>query len=181
MKREGEQPNEENEDKNQKTVEEGKEEGREKGSRKAENAVEGSPSAKTARLYPPHYAGIESIEAHGDEEAGLEYMPEEINDEPMGYGGEEDDPPEVTEEELMALHQDGHRLEAQLEQRGWFRRARLVARQFKGGEHGTNMRSYIAQDYPQDDDSFVDQLFWQFCRHDPRHQGRLLNVTTTKG
>lgn len=73
-------------------------------SREADAVVEGSPSAKKSRLYPPRYAGIEAIEAHGDEEAGLDYMPEEVTEELMGYGGDEDDdPPEVSEAELTAL------------------------------------------------------------------------------
>ena len=138
--------------------------------RPAEHEAEGSPSGKIARLYPPHYAGIQSVEAHGDEELGLEHIPEEMNEEMQySYGGEEDgDPPEVTQEELDALDCDkeatkveiermlkipameestneevracsGYTMSTRLvytwkhrvEQGGWFRRARLVARQFK--------------------------------------------------
>ena len=60
-------------------------------------------------MYPPHYAGIDSIETHGNEEAGLEYMEEitEEIEENMCFGGEEDDdPPEVTEDEHMALDEE---------------------------------------------------------------------------
>ena len=64
-----------------------------KASRESDSAVEGSPSAKKSGLYPPHYAGIEAVEAHGDEEAGLDYMLEEVTEEHMGYGGDEDDDP----------------------------------------------------------------------------------------
>ena len=42
--------------------------------------VSASPS-KLARLYPPHYAGIQAIEAHGHEEIGAELIPEEVNEE----------------------------------------------------------------------------------------------------
>lgn len=95
-------------------------------------------------------------------------MPEQITEEHMGYGGDEDDdPPEVPEWELNALDEEakdkeiermlklpameeaktgdveednGYVISAKmvitwkhrLEQGGWFRRARLVARQFKG-------------------------------------------------
>ena len=137
--------------------------------RPAEHEAEGSPSGKIARLYPPHYAGIQSVEVHGDEEMGLEHIPEEMNEEMQySYGGEEDgDPPEVTQEELDALDKEAAKVEIErmlkipameestdeevracsgytistrlvyawkrrLEQGGWFRRARLVARQFKG-------------------------------------------------
>ena len=138
--------------------------------RPAEHEAEGTPSGKIARLYPPHYAGIQSVEVHGDEELGLEHIPEEMNEEMQySYGGEEDgDPPEVTQEELDTLDKEATRVEIErmlkippameestseevkacsgytistrlvytwkhrLEQGGWFRRARLVARQFKG-------------------------------------------------
>ena len=140
----------------------------EKPNKETEHEPEGSPSAKKSRLYPPHYAGIEAVEVHGDEEAGLDYMPEDITEEHMGYGGEEgEDPPEMTEAEVEALDEEAKEKEIErmlklpameeskgegvakengyiistkmvttwkhrLEQGGWFRRARLVARQFKG-------------------------------------------------
>ena len=136
--------------------------------RPAEHEAEGSPSGKIAKLYPPHYAGIQSVEAHGDEELGLEHIPEEMSEEMQySYGGEEDgDPPDVTQEELDALDKEATKVEIErmlkipameestneevracsgytistrlvytwkhrVEQGGWFRRARLVARQFK--------------------------------------------------
>ena len=48
---------------------------------------------------------LSSVEAHGDEEVGADYIPEELMEEEFwGYGGEEgDDPPEVSEEELEQL------------------------------------------------------------------------------
>lgn len=48
--------------------------------KEAEHVVSASPS-KLARLYPPHYAGIQAIEAHGHEEIGAELIPEEVNEE----------------------------------------------------------------------------------------------------
>ena len=132
-----------------------------------DQAVPDSPS-KVARLYPPHYAGIQSIEAHGDEEVGQDMIPEEVNEEMFaGYGGNEDDePPIATEEHLQLLDEQAKQNEVEcmlkmpamekasreeveecsgytistkfviawkrrLEKGGWFRRARLVARQFK--------------------------------------------------
>ena len=126
-----------------------------------------SPS-KLSRLYPPHYAGIQAIEAHGDEELGTDLIPDEINEELFaGYGGEEDeDPPITSEEHLQVLDSEARKVEVQrmldipameestreevaecggyfistkfvqtwkhrVERGGWFRRARLVARQFK--------------------------------------------------
>ena len=127
-----------------------------------------SPS-NLARLYPPHYAGIQAIEAHGDEEVGQDLIPEEVNEEMFaGYGGNEDDEPPITSEEYLNLldeqakknevermlkmpatqessreevqESDGYTISTKfvitwkhrLEKGGWFRRARLVARQFKG-------------------------------------------------
>ena len=126
-----------------------------------------SPS-KLSRLYPPHYAGIQAIEAHGDEELGTDLIPDEINEELFaGYGGEEDeDPPITSEEHLQVLDSEARKVEVQrmldipameestreevaecggyiistkfvqtckhrVERGGWFRRARLVARQLK--------------------------------------------------
>ena len=144
------------------------EEKKEKPNKEVEHEAEGSPSMKKSRLYPPHYAGIEAVEVHGDEEAGLDYMPEDITEEHMGYGGEEgEDPPEMSEAEIEVqldeeakekeiarmlklpamqeskeedvVKENGYIISTKmvitwkhrLEQGGWFRRARLVARQFK--------------------------------------------------
>ena len=127
-----------------------------------------SSPTKVARLYPPHYAGIQAIEAHGDEEVGQELIPEEINEELFaGYGGNEDEEPPITSDEHLQLldeqakrHEvermlqmpamersnrseveecDGYTISTKfvitwkhrLEKGGWFRRARLVARQLK--------------------------------------------------
>ena len=132
-----------------------------------ERTMPRSPS-KMARLYPPHYAGIQSVEAHGDEEVGQDLIPEEVNEEMFaGYGGNEDEEPPITSEEhLQMLDEQAKKNEVErmlkmpamekasqeevgecngytistkfvitwkhrLEQGGWFRRARLVARQFK--------------------------------------------------
>ena len=132
-----------------------------------EIAASASPS-KMSRLYPPHYAGIQAIEAHGDEELGTDLIPDELNEELFaGYGGEEDeDPPITSEEHLQLLDNEARKVEVQrmldipamkestreevadcggyiistkfvqtwkhrVERGGWFRRARLVAWQFK--------------------------------------------------
>ena len=138
--------------------------------RELEGSPRMAPAHDTGRLYPPHYAGIDAIglEPHGDEEVDMELMPDEVIEEQlMGYGGDEgDDPPEVSEEELGQLDKEACNVEIQrmlempamkevqqeevqqnegyiistkmvmcwkhrLERGGWFRRARLVARQFK--------------------------------------------------
>ena len=79
-----------------------------------DQAVPDSPS-KVARLYPPHYAGIQSIEAHGDEEVGQDMIPEEVNEEMFaGYGGNEDDePPIATEEHLQLLDEQAKQNEVE--------------------------------------------------------------------
>ena len=79
------------------------EESSESKTRPIDHEAEGSPGGKMARLYPPHCAGAQSVEVHGDEEVSVDYIPEETNEElQFGYGGEEDgDPPEVTQEERM--------------------------------------------------------------------------------
>ena len=74
-----------------------------------------SPS-KLSRLYPPHYAGVQAIEAHGDEELGTDLIPDEINDELFaGYGGEEDEDPPITSEEhvLQLLDSEARKVEVQ--------------------------------------------------------------------
>ena len=76
-----------------------------------------SPTHNTGHLYPPHYAGIGAIgvEPHGDEDVSVELMPEDVIEEQMmGYGGEEgDDPREVTEEELEMLDKEARNTEIQ--------------------------------------------------------------------
>ena len=144
--------------------------------RTPEAPIESAPTDRSAQasttssgpLYPPHFAGVNAVEAHGDEEVGVDYIPEDVMEEEMwGYGGEEgDDPPEVSEEELehldaMAREKEINRMlempamvevgaeeveanggyiistkevmcwKHRLDQGGWFRRARLVARQFR--------------------------------------------------
>lgn len=91
------------------------EKGSESKVRPADHEAEGSPGGKMARLYPPHYAGIQSIEVHGDEEVNVEYVPEETNEElQYSYGGEEDgDPPEVSQEELDALDKEASQKETE--------------------------------------------------------------------
>ena len=78
-------------------VEELESEQREHGPRRAlEASPRGSPSS---RLYPPTYAGISAVnmEIHGDEEDDLELIPNEVEEDFIAYGGEEDeDPPKVT-------------------------------------------------------------------------------------
>ena len=83
----------------------------------AEGSPRMSPSHNTGHLYPPHYAGVGAIgvEPHGDEDIDMELMPEDVLEEQlMGYGGEEgDDPPEVTEEELELLDKEARNTEIQ--------------------------------------------------------------------
>lgn len=43
-----------------------------------EASLSASPSSQ---LYPPYYAGLNRIEAHGDEEVGNEWIPEELLEE----------------------------------------------------------------------------------------------------
>lgn len=43
--------------------------------RPADHTTEGSPGGKMARLRPPHDAGVQGIEVHGDEETGFEHIP----------------------------------------------------------------------------------------------------------
>ena len=64
-----------------------------------------SSPTKIPRLYPPQYAGIQAIEAHGDEEINDELIPEALTEEFFaGYGGnEEDEPPITTEAHLERL------------------------------------------------------------------------------
>ena len=136
----------------------------------AEGSPRMSPSHNTGHLYPPHYAGVDAVgvEPHGDEDVDMELVPDELLEEQwMGYEGEEgDDPPEVTDEDLELLDKEAHNTEIQrmlempamletdraeveqtdgyiisakmvmcwkhrLERGGCFRRARLVARQFR--------------------------------------------------
>ena len=122
--------------------------------RTAEESGEVTASAspnKSSRLYPPHYAGIQAIEAHGDEELGTDLIADEINEELFaGYGGEEDEEPPITSEEhLQLLDSEARKVEVQrmlnipameestreevkfvqtwkhrVERGGWFRRAR---------------------------------------------------------
>ena len=131
--------------------------------------LEGSPSASpSSQLYPPYYAGLNRIEAHGDEEFGIEWIPDELLEEEFidCAGDENDDPPEVSPEHLQRLDEKARETELnrmleipamvetdenevkntggyvistkevycwkhRLEKGGWFRRARLVARQFR--------------------------------------------------
>ena len=37
-----------------------------------------APSSSMGRLYPPHYAGVDMIEAHGDEEVDNELIPDDV-------------------------------------------------------------------------------------------------------
>ena len=133
-----------------------------------EDKITSASPSKIPRLYPPHYAGIQAIEAHGDEEMDDNLIPEELTEDLFaGYGGNEDDePPITTEAHLERLDHEARLNEVnrminipamvecdpgevereggyiistkfvltwkhRLEQGGWFRRARLVARQFK--------------------------------------------------
>ena len=131
--------------------------------------LEASPSASpSSQLYPPYYAGLNRIEAHGDEEVGIEWIPDELLEEEFidCAGDENDDPPEVSPEHLQRLDEEARETELnrmleipamvetdenevkstggyvistkevycwkhRLEKGGWFRRARLVARQFR--------------------------------------------------
>ena len=124
-----------------------------------------SPS-KIPRLYPPQYAGVQSIEAHGDEEMGDEWIPEDLTEELLYATDEADEPHITSDEHLMMMDKEARENEVsrlkkipvmeeaneddvqssggyiistkfvvcrkhRVEQGGWFRRARLVARQFK--------------------------------------------------
>ena len=106
-------------------------------------------------MYPPHYAGTQAIEAHGDEELGADLIPDEINEELFaGYGGEDEDDNEDRKVEVQRMldipaMEESTREEVaecggyiistkfvqtckhRVERGGWFRRARLVARQLK--------------------------------------------------
>ena len=62
-----------------------------------EETMANSSPSKIPRLYPPQYAGIQAVEAHGDEEMDDELIPEALNEEFFtGYGGNEDDEPPIT-------------------------------------------------------------------------------------
>ena len=136
--------------------------------RKAESQ-EGLPTSspsKIPRLYPPQYAGVQAIEAHGDEEMEDELIPTELTEELLYTTEEADEPPITSDEHLMVMDKEARENEAsrlkkipvmeeaneedvqstggyiistkfvtcwkhRVEQGGWFRRARLVARQFK--------------------------------------------------
>ena len=130
-----------------------------------EGPATSSPS-KIARLYPPQYAGVQSIEAHGDEEMGDEWIPADLTEELLYTREEADEPPITSDEHLMVMDKEARQNEVsrlkkipvmeeaseddvnssggyiistkfvvcwkhRVEQGGWFRRARLVARQFK--------------------------------------------------
>ena len=119
-----------------------------------------------ARLYPPHFAGIQAVEVHGDEEFDYDMVPEETNEELQRNEAEDEEPPITTDEHLKMLDQEAKKNEVdrmvsipvmeevnaeevkdkggylistkfvycwkhRIERGGWFRRARLVARQFK--------------------------------------------------
>ena len=140
--------------------------------RTPEAPMESAPTERSTQASPtssgPHFAGVNAVEAHGDEEVGADYIPEDVMEEEVwGCGSEEgDDPPEVSEEELeqldiMAKDKEINRMlempavvevdaeeveinggyiistkevmcwKRRLDQGGWFRRARLVARQFR--------------------------------------------------
>ena len=78
-------------------------------SRPRDEGTETHPAAsptKMARLYPPHFAGIQSIEAHGDEEFDYEMVPEEVTEELQGDGGEEEEPLIATDEHVRMLDQE---------------------------------------------------------------------------
>ena len=69
----------------------------------AGTVVSASPN-QLARSYPPHYAGIQAVGAHGDEETENSFILEEINEELFaGYGGEEDDNPPITTDQHLQL------------------------------------------------------------------------------
>ena len=170
-KRETQHEDQEEKEKKQRTEDvEAEERGGASSTRPRENEEQmGSASpSKIPRLYPPQYAGIQAIEAHGDEEMNDELVPDALTEEFFaGYGGnEEDEPPITTEAHLERLDHEARLNEVnrminipamvecapeevekeggyiistkfvltwkhRLEQGGWFRRARLVARQFK--------------------------------------------------
>ena len=150
-------------------VEELEGEQREHGTDEPMRALEASPrGSPSSRLYPPTYAGTNAVnmEIHADEEFDLDLIPNEVEEDLIAYGGEEDEgPPEVTEERLAELDAQAREKGIQrmmempmiesdedevtrsevyiistkevytwkhrLEMWGWFRRARLVARQFR--------------------------------------------------
>ena len=64
-----------------------------------------SPS-KIPRLYPPQYAGVQAIEAHGDEEMGDEWIPEELTEELLYAPDEADEPPITSDEHLMLMDKE---------------------------------------------------------------------------
>ena len=85
--------------------------------RKAEDEGEESPSK---RLYPPYFAGIQAVvEVHGDEEAeGVGYIDQELEDlmyaeeeQAVFEGGEDDEPPHMSEEELEGLDAEAKKVE----------------------------------------------------------------------
>ena len=76
--------------------------------------LEASPSASPSnQLYPPYYAGLNRIEAHGDEEVGIEWIPAELLEEEFidCAGDENDDPPEVSPEHLQRLDEEARETE----------------------------------------------------------------------
>ena len=125
-----------------------------------------SSPAKVARLYPPHFAGIQAVEVHGDEEFDYAMVPEEVIEELQVDDMGDEEPPITTDEHLKMLDYEAKNNEVdrmvsipvmeevnaeevktnggylistkfvycwkhRIERGGWFRRARLVARQFK--------------------------------------------------
>ena len=137
--------------------------------RPRDEEAQASPSAspaKMARLYPPHFARIQAVEAHGDEEFDRDMVPEEANEELQMDEAEDEEPPITTDEHLKMSDYEVKKNEVdrmvsipvmeevnaeevknnggylistkfvycwkhRIERGGWFRRARLVARQFK--------------------------------------------------
>lgn len=78
-------------------------------SRPREEGPELLPSAsptKIARRYPPHCAGIQAIEVHGDEEFDWSMVPEEVSEELQLNEGEDEESPITTEEHLKVLDQE---------------------------------------------------------------------------
>ena len=45
-----------------------------------ETSTQASPTS-SGPLYPPHFAGVNVVEAHGDEEVGVDYIPEDVMEE----------------------------------------------------------------------------------------------------
>ena len=68
-----------------------------------------SPPSKIARLYPPQHAGIQTIEAHGDDEMDGESIAEELNEELLYADEEEDEPPSPVTRRLQMMEVETRR------------------------------------------------------------------------